>query len=227
MLDGFLFVSFPYLALAVGVTVAILRLRDEPCAATRPSIQPLDGEQLFWGTKLWLYGMIGVLTGHFLGLIFPASILTWNAQPVRLFILEGTGLALALMALGGAGLLVTRRIGNSRLRAASSPVDWVVMALLLFEVVSGIEVALRLRWGSSWYASNAAPWLQSLCTFHPRMEFVQPLPWDAKLHLLNAFLIIALTPFSRLAHALPLPFARYWRRPLILLLNRRSSGARV
>ena len=224
MLNGFLFIGFPYLALGICVMAVILRLRHQPYSVTSLSSQFLEGEQLFWGSNLWHYGILGVLLGHFIGFILPAKILAWNAQPVRLFILEGTGLALALMALAGTIMLISRRLGAARLRAVTSPMDWAVLALLLFQVASGIEVALRLRWGSSWYASNAAPWLQSLFTLHPRPEFILPLPWDAKLHLLNAFVIVALIPFSRLIHALPIPLAYYWRRPQLVIWNSRPSG---
>jgi nitrate reductase gamma subunit len=199
-------------------------MRNQPFTITSLSSQFLEGDKLFWGSNLWHYGVLGVLLGHVLGFLMPAKIIAWNAQPVRLYILEGTGLALALMALTGTVLLVSRRFNASRLRAVTSRMDWFVLALLLLQVASGIEVALRLRWGSSWYASNAAPWLFSLCTLHPRAEFILPLPWDAKLHLLNAFLIVALTPFSRLVHALPVPLAYYWRRPQLVIWNRRPTG---
>lgn len=226
MLDQFLFIGFPYAAVLIAVVVVTLRMTGRAFTVTSLSSQFLEGGQLFWGSNLWHFGVLGVLLGHLIGVVMPNQLLAWNARPVRLFILEATGLALALMALVGTVLLIWRRFSVAKVRVVTSRMDYAVLFFLLLQVASGIEIALRLRWGSSWYAANAAPYLYSLIKFQPRPEFILPLPWDARLHILNAFLLILLTPFSRLIHALPVPLPYYWRRPQLVIWNRRFGDKR-
>lgn len=222
MLDKFLFVGFPYLAVAIAVVVGILRFLWKPFGYSSLSSQFLENRQLFWGSNLWHWGILWVLGGHLLALLVPGWILAWNAIPLRLYLLETSGLAMGLLSLVGVVALMVRRASSPRVRAVTSAMDWVILGLLLFQVSTGIDTALRYRWGSSWYASNAAPYLQSLILLQPRPELVLPLPWMAKLHLLGGFALILLIPFSRLAHFLVVPVFYYWRRPQVVIWNRKG-----
>jgi len=67
------------------------------------------------------------------------------------------------------------------------------------------------------------PWLWSLFSFHPRIQYVTALPWVVKLHMLGGFLIIALFPFTRLVHMIALPVSYLWRPYQVVIWNRRSG----
>lgn len=226
MLDKFLLVGFPYAALFVAVAVAAIRYYHKPFSVSSLSSQFLENQQLFWGSNLWHWGILGVLLGHLAGFLMPRQILAWNAQPVRLFILEATGLILALLALVGVLALLARRLTSARARAVTSKMDIALLLLLCFQVLTGLDIALRLRWGSSWFAASAAPYLWSIVTFRPRPEFLLTMPWSVKLHVLSAFTLILLLPFSRLIHFLVVPLHYYFRAPQLVIWNRRPSAAR-
>lgn len=222
MLDKFLFVGFPYLALALCVAVSLLRFFWKPFSYSSLSSQFLENRQLFWGAGFWHWGILWVLLGHFVAFLVPGRILAWNAVPLRLYLLELSGLVMALLALVGVVALMVRRGTSARVKVVSSPMDWVLLALLLLQVILGVDTALRYRWGSAWYAASAVPYLRSLLALNPRPEFIQPLPWLAKLHLLNGFLLLLLIPFSRLVHFLVFPIAYYWRKPQVVIWNRKE-----
>jgi len=223
MLDTVLFVAFPYVAVVLGVLVGVYRYFSDRFSFSSLSSQFLENRALFWGSVPWHYGVIIVLAAHVLALLFP---LLWGdliADPNRLYALEVTGLALALMAALGMALLIVRRVVNPRIVAVTSVMDWVLLATLLAQVVLGFWVALFYRWGSDWYLHTAVPWLNSLLSFNPQTQYVAALPWVVKLHLLGGFLIILLFPFTRLVHLVTFPITYLWRPIQVVIWNRRAA----
>jgi nitrate reductase gamma subunit len=119
-------------------------------------------------------------------------------------------------------LLVTRRAMNDRVATVTSTIDWLVLAALLLQVATGVYIAFTLRWGSVWYLHTAAPWLWSLVKFDPQVQYLAVLPGVVKLHAVNAFFLVAIIPFSRLAHVVSIPLS-YLARPYQLVIwNRRQ-----
>jgi nitrate reductase gamma subunit len=139
--------------------------------------------------------------------------------------MEVTGLALAVMACCGLGILIVRRVSNVRASAVTTTLDWVLLAALAFQVVMGFIIAFFFRWGSEWYLHTAVPWLWSLATFNPQIQYVTSLPTFAKLHMLNAFFLLALFPFTRLVHVvtLPLPYLLRPYQVVIWYRNRKEA----
>ncbi len=222
MLDKFLWVGFPYVALVLAIVVSILRFVWKPFSYSSLSSQFLENKQLFWGSGLWHWGLVWVLTGHLVAFLIPGQILAWNSAPFRLYLLEFTGLTAALLALVGIVALMVRRHTNSRVKVVTTAMDWILLGFLLLQVTTGIDTALRYRWGSSWYASNAAPYLWSLLSLSPRPELIVPLPWLPKIHILSGFSVILLIPFTRLVHFLVVPIFYYWRKPQVVIWNRKG-----
>ncbi|HYQ48143.1 MAG TPA: respiratory nitrate reductase subunit gamma, partial [Thermodesulfovibrionales bacterium] len=72
-----------------------------------------------------------------------------------------------------------------------------------------------VRWGYQWYHYTAVPYLYSLLTFHPQIEYVSDFPLLFKLHVAGAFLIIGILPFTKLVHLLYLPVG-YLKNPPII-----------
>lgn len=212
MSDQILFGIFPYLAIALAVVVSIVRYRFQKFKFSSLSSQFLETKDLFWGSVPWHYGILGVLLGHFIGFLFPAKLLAFNSVPVRLVILEVTGLALALLAFVGLALLVYRRLTNKRIQVVSGPSDYLVLFFLMIQVITGIGIAVAYRWGSSWYAASMVPYLRSIFVLQPNLGFVSSMPWLVKIHIVNAFIIVLLIPFTRFVHFLVVPI-QYIRRP--------------
>jgi len=223
MIDTILFVVFPYLSVIIAVVMGVHRYFNDRFSYSSLSSQFLENRTLFWGSVPWHYGVIIVLAAHVLALLFP---LLWGdliADPNRLYVLEVTGLALALVATLGLALLIVRRVVNPRTFAVTSIMDWVLLATLLAQVVLGFWVALFYRWGSDWYLHTAVPWLNSLLAFNPQIQYVTALPWVVKLHLLGGFLIILLFPFTRLVHLVTFPITYLWRPIQVVIWNRRPT----
>lgn len=224
MSDFFLFGVLPYLALVMFFVVTVQRYRQRKFSYSSLSSQFLENRRHFWGSVPFHYGIIAVLTGHVLAFLAPGVILGWNAEPWRLHALEVTGLALGLLTLVGLVNVVIRRVFDSRLRKVSTLGDWVLYAMLLFQVVTGVGIAYHVPWGSSWFASSVAPWLWSIVTLSPDITYVAPLPWLVKSHIVSAWLLIGFFPFTRLVHVLVIPNMYLWRRTQLVIWNR--SGKR-
>lgn len=227
MLDMVLFAVFPYIAVIVAVVVGVYRYFNARFSYSSYSSQFLETRALFWGSAPWHYGIIVILLAHLLAALFPDFWAALIAEPGRLYALELVGLALGALALVAVALLVLRRLGNARIRAVTSPMDWVLLAALLIQVALGVWVALFYRWGSAWYLSSITPWLRSLVALQPQIEAVAVLPLVVKLHALGGFVILALFPFTRLVHAVVPPLGYLWRPHQVVIWNRRAqAGAR-
>jgi nitrate reductase gamma subunit len=45
---------------------------------------------------------------------------------------------------------------------------------------------------------------------------VSAAPWPVKLHIVNAFFLVAVFPFTRLVHILVIPNPYLWRKPQVV-----------
>jgi len=167
MLDSLLYIIFPYAAFTLAVVVTIQRFFKRGFTYSSLSSQFLESDELFYGSVPWHIGILIVLTGHVIGFAIPRQVLWWNGVPARLYVLEITALLFGLLALVGIVSLIIRRITSARIRAVTSIMDIVVLLVLLVQVALGVYVALFYRWGSSWYATSAVPYLRSLFVLQP------------------------------------------------------------
>lgn len=220
MVDTVLFIAFPYVAVILAVLVGIYRFKTDAFSYSSFSSQFLENKTLFWGSVPWHYGIIIILLAHILPALFPRYWAMLISEPARLYIIEGTGLALALMTIFGIGVLVLRRLFNSRIVAVTTTMDWVILLALFIQVVLGFWVALFYRWGSDWYLYTVVPWLFSLLKFTPQIHYIAALPMVVKLHIFGGFFIILLFPFTRLVHIVSVPIAYLWRPLQVVIWNK-------
>ncbi len=223
MNDVFLFGVFPYAALAVAGVGIAARRRLHATLGTRSS-EFLEKKVLFWGSVPWHYAVLLVLAAHLAAAVAPGA---WGAlvsDPGRLVALEAAGTALGLWATFAIALLIVRRASSARLRVVTTPVDWIVLGLLLAQVATGTWVSITLRWGSVWFLHTAAPWLGSLVSLAPRVDLPSVLPALVRFHAVGAFVLLALLPFSRLVHALSIPLGYLWRPFQVVVWNRARAA---
>ena len=223
MLDVLLFGGLPYAAIALFLVISIQRYRKNPFTFSSLSSQFLESRRLFWGSVPFHIGILTLFFGHLVGFLFPRQVTLWNTIPIRLFILETTALTAAILCLVGLVGLILRRSASSRLRVNTSVADVVVFGLLLFQIVTGMWVALTLRWGSAWYTHTAVPYLWSIFQLSPDVQRVAELPWAAKLHIIGAWVLIGAFSFTRLVHALVAPVPYLWRPVQVVIWNRRRA----
>ena len=202
----FLFVVFPYLAVVGAVGFGFRRYWTNRFSDSPVTSQWIEDTKRFWGSAPWHYAVALILLAHVFAWLFPGLTGSILGFGTRLFVFEVAGLALALFAAVGIVIVIARRRRTlSRTRAVTSPMDWVLLFVLLPEVLTGAAVALFDRWGSHWFLSTAAPWLWSLATLHPDASTVASLPLLIQLHFLLGFALILLFPFTRLAQVVTLP----------------------
>ena len=215
-LDGVLFGALPYVAMFTFFLVTIQRYRGQAFTYSSLSSQFLENRQHFWGLVPFHYGIIVVLTGHLVAFLIPREILAWNSHPLRLYVLEISSLAFGILTLIGLTAAIVRRLTVPEVRVVTNRRDAVLFALLAVQVVSGLGTAVLYPWGSSWYAATATPYLWSLFRMAPDITAVAVMPWLVKIHFVNAFVLLAYAPFSRLVHVLVAPLPYLWRKPQVV-----------
>ena len=220
----FLFGVLPYLSLAIFFLVTIQRYRQQTFSYSSLSSQLLENRQHFWGTVPFHYGILTVIAGHVIAFLLPRQLLAWNGVPWRLFVLEGSALAFALLTAIGLVNVLVRRTADRKTRKVTTVSDWVIYGLLTVQVVTGILVAYLHGWGSSWFAASLSPWLWSIVLLAPEPAYLETLPFLAKLHIVNAWLLVGFFPFTRLVHVLVVPNPYLWRKPQLVVWNRPRPG---
>ncbi|MDT8325359.1 MAG: respiratory nitrate reductase subunit gamma [Bacteroidota bacterium] len=215
-LDTITLVVLPYVAMTVFLLGSIQRYRGRMFTYSSLSSQFLENQQHFWALVPFHYGIIIILLGHLIGFLLPDTVLAWNSVPLRLYVLETTALIFGLCTLTGLVAIVLRRLRDGKVRFVTSRADWVVLAVLILQVFSGVYVALFHGWGSSWFASSATPYLWSLLTLSPSAAAVAAMPLFVKLHIVSAWILVLVFPFTRLVHVLVVPNHYLWRKPQIV-----------
>ena len=220
------FVAAPYAAVLLVVAGTTYRVRYRKFSVSSLSSQLLERDKLYWGSIPFHWGILIILLAHLVALIIPSSFTAWNSAPVRLYVLEITGFAMAVWALGGLLVLVWRRLSNKRVQAVTTPMDMVVLALIVAQVVTGMLVALFYRFGSFWGPEVFAPYIRSLLSLDPRPELLADLAIVVRLHVFLFFVFLGVFPFSRLVHIITVPLQyifRPWQRRIFVQRSRVRS----
>lgn len=212
MTNYLLFVALPYAALAIFLIGSIYRYKNKGFTVSSISSQFLEGKKLFWGSQPFHWGLFFLFFGHLIAFLFPRAVVAWNGQPVRLLILEVSAFSFGLCAFLGIILLVHRRMTSRRVQIVTTKMDLVVFLVLLVQIISGLLVAYHSRWGSSWFAAFLTPYLRSLFVFDPQIDAIASVSsLSLKVHVISAFALIGLIPFTRFIHFLVYPVDYLWR----------------
>ncbi len=224
-MDVFLYGIFPYIAFSLAVAGTLYRYYADRFSFSSLSSQFLENKTLFYGSVPWHYGIVLILLAHLFGGLFPRASAFLLGGLTPLFIGEWIGMSLGLFALLGMVVLIVRHLVYSRVLAVTTVLDWILIAALTAQVAAGVTIALFYRWGSLWYLDTAVPWFWSLAALNPQFAPLTPLPWIVRFHMFNAFVIIALLPFTRLVHLFTFPLSYLWRDYQIFIWNRRGTPA--
>ncbi len=212
----FWFAILPYVAIFIFLLITIQRYTNRGFTYSSLSSQFLENKVHFWGMVPFHYGIITILTGHFIGFLIPKQVLAWNTSLLRLYFIEIVAFIGGIFTLIGLINIMYRRMMDSRVKVVTTWVDWVVLGILLFQVISGLYNALFNSWGIHWFAASMAPYLWSILEFNPNISYVTPFPLMVKLHIISAYLLVLLFPFTRLVHLLVVPNPYLWRKPQLV-----------
>ncbi|NTX00819.1 respiratory nitrate reductase subunit gamma [Myxococcus sp. CA040A] len=185
MSAALLFSFVPYAAAGIALAGIIrkLTLRETPA----------PGSPWTPAGRAVLAGAAIVAFNHLLGLAAPRAMQAFNASPSRLFALESVSLIGALLLGWGLFSLTLRRAREGQWGAA------VALGLVFAQVLTGVYVAVSLRWGSAWYVHVVVPYLRSVLAFQPDSTLIRAAPLVFQVHLLTGFGLLALAPFFRMS----------------------------
>ena len=188
-MNNLFFIVLPYISILVFLISAIKKYKSKDL---NPSTQS-QTTTCSSGPKFFCVGLSVIFVGHLIGLIFPSLVLAWNSNSVRLLILEVGALGLALASLFSFIFFILK--GNADQKDASKNVG--IYFLLLLLIVTGISVSHFYKWGSSWGVAVMTPYLRSLLKFSPDISAVQTLHFVVKIHVITAFTVIGILPFTK------------------------------
>ena len=211
LIDNFLFIALPYVAIVVFFLGAIHRYRATGFKYSSLSSQFLDGGGIYIFAVLFHWGILVVFLGHLIAFLFPQATLAWHSSAVRLIADEVVIFTFGLSVLIGLTGLFIRRMSRPRIRVVTSRMDIAIELLLIAQFVLGLWIALGYRWGYYWFAADMSPYLWSIVKLSPQIDAISAMPLVIKTHIVGALVILLMIPFTRLVHLLVAPFHYIWR----------------
>lgn len=215
-----LYIALPYAALVLAFAGTVYSYSKREFTFSSLSSQFLEGRTLFWGVQPFHWGVLFLLFHHLACFLFPSAVLSWNSVPARLLAFELASFAAGFLMLSGLLVLLFRRLVSAKIRAVTTPMDHLVLLVLIAQVTLGLLTAALYRWGSSWFAAVLSPYLASLLKLAPATGGVANMKPIIQAHVLLAFFVAVLIPFSRLAHLLVFPLPYLWRPVQLVVWNR-------
>ncbi|WP_371766670.1 respiratory nitrate reductase subunit gamma [Massilia sp.] len=203
-INQFLFGIYPYIALAIFLLGSLIRFDREQYTWRSESTQVLHRGQLRLGSILFHVGIIGLLGGHAVGLLTPVWV--WDTLGVthgakQLFAMAAGGV-MGTLCLVGILLLLARRLGNERLRAATTFKDKIVLLWILGTLILGLSsIFVSAGHLDGHMMVLLMTWAQHIVTFRgDAAGFILDAPLVFKLHLFMGMSLFVIFPFTRLVH---------------------------
>lgn len=222
-LNQFFFDIYPYLAGTVFLVGSWLRYDYGQYSWRAGSSQMLSKKGMRLASNLFHVGIIGILLGHFVGLLTPHRVYEpfLSAAEKQLLAMIAGGIFGAMTLIGG-GLLLKRRLTDARVRATSSVADILIMTLLVLQALLGLTTILfsaQHMDGSEMLKLTG--WAQSIVTFQGgASHYLDGVAVIFRLHMVLGMTLFLLFPFCRLVHIWSAP-VEYLTRRYQLVRNRR------
>jgi nitrate reductase gamma subunit len=219
-----LWIVVPYVCLATFAGGHVWRWRHDQFGWTTHTSQLLESRILRVGSPVFHLGVLGVVAGHAMGLLVPASLTTSWGIPEELYhgVAVWGGTVTGTMAVVGLCLLIARRFVNGRVRRATTAMDRVLYVAMVAMVALGMgeTVGVNLLGAGYDYRETVAVWFRSIFWFSPDTALMAHAPLIYQAHAVGGFLFLALWPFTRLVHVWSAPVAYLWR-PYVVYRARR------
>lgn len=217
----FLWVIFPYMCLTTFVVGHYWRYRFDKFGWTTRSSQLHESRLLRIGSPLFHFGMLWVVTGHFLGLVIPSS---WTDRVMSASLYHTIavvgGVAAGIAAVSGLVILVYRRRMVGPVFSATTRMDKAMYAVLGSVILLGMwNTVVSSGFGHYDYRQGVSLWFRSIFWFRPDGALMDAAPLGFQLHAFLAFALLALWPFTRLVHVFSAPLG-YLTRPYVVYRSR-------
>ncbi len=219
----FLWVVFPYLALATFVVGLVWRYRYDKFGWTTRSSQLYESRLLRIGSPLFHYGILFAFLGHVMGLVIPkgwTDALGVDQHAYHLVAVAG-GLVSGAMIVAGFAILVFRRRTVKTVFNATTVNDKVMYLVLGLVIALGMWNTVSTALSEAYnYREGVSPWFRSIFLFRPDAALIADAPLQFRAHAFLAFLLFLIWPFTRLVHVFSAPVG-YFTRPYVVY---RSAG---
>ena len=218
-LSAFTWGMFPYICLGVMVIGTLYRYQSDQLHWGSKSSELLEKKLLMVGSMLFHVGILFVFAGHVAGLLVPVQFYNVIGVSSELYHKAAIGLGgfSGLMALVGISILLYRRIANGRVRMNSDFSDYLADGLLLLVILLGLAftVGYGVLYGPYEYRATVGPWVRGVLTLRPDVTLMAGVPLLLQAHIMLAFLLIGISPFTRLVHMYSIPFGYVMRAPVL------------
>lgn len=205
---------YPYLAGTVFLLGSLLRYDHGQYTWKTGSSQMLSSKHMRLASNLFHIGILAIFFGHLVGLLTPHWVYApfLSAGHKQLMAIVFGGIAGVLCVIGGA-MLLWRRLFNPRVRASSSLMDNLIIALLLLQAILGLEtIVFSLHHLDGGMMVALANWAQAIVFLRgDAASFLVGTPLIFKLHIFLGLTIILLFPFTRLVHVWSIPLGYFGR----------------
>jgi nitrate reductase gamma subunit len=223
-LNQLLFGVYPYLAGTVFLVGSLVRFDRDQFTWKAGSSQMLRTRNMVAASNLFHLGILGIFFGHLVGLLTPPAVFhALGVSPsAKQLLAVVAGGVFGLMCLVGLLLLVHRRLTDDRVRATSTRMDFLVLALLLTQLSLGlITLPVSLHHLDGANMLQLMSWARSVVTFDPGVAVasLEGISWLFKAHLLLGMTVFMVFPFSRLVHIWSAPLG-YLGRPYQIVRQR-------
>jgi nitrate reductase gamma subunit len=223
-MDILLWGVLPYLTMLVLVGGTIWRYRYDQFGWTTRSSQLYESRLLRIGSPLFHFGILMVLVGHVVGLLIPErwtravgiSQELYHANALIVGSLAGFGTLVGIL------ILIYRRRTTGPVFLATTKNDKAMYVVLVAALVLGLWTTLNsIEAGHEAhdYRQTVSPWFRSLFVLQPDVAAMAAAPPSFHIHVLVAFLLFAMWPFTRLVHAFTAPL-HYLFRPYVVYRSR-------
>jgi nitrate reductase gamma subunit len=224
-----LWIIIPYIAIAIFIGGHIWRYRYDKFGWTTRSSQLYENRLLRLGSPLFHFGILLVALGHIGGILIPESATdavgisetTYHAAAVTLGTVSG------LMTLSGVAILIYRRRTTGPVFSATTRNDKGMYVLLVATLVAGLATTVlgNITGHPHDYRLTVAPYFRSVFYLHPRVSLITAAPVGFQIHVMLAWVLFAVWPFTRLVHVFSAPVG-YLTRPYIVYRSRETATRR-
>jgi nitrate reductase gamma subunit len=227
-MNTFLWIIVPYIAIAVFVGGHAWRYRYDKFGWTTRSSQLYESRLLRLGSPLFHFGILLVILGHVVGILIPEpatdaigiSETAYHAAAVTLGVVSG------FMTVTGLAILIYRRRTTGPVFSATTRNDKGMYVLLAATLLAGLATTVlgNLTGHPHDYRLTVAPYFRSVLYVQPDVDLITRAPVGFQIHVLLAWLLFAVWPFTRLVHAFSAPIG-YVTRPYVVYRSRAATPA--
>src|SRR5699024_6291318 len=126
------------------------------------------------------------------------------------------GIPAGLLAIFGLFVLMYRRFTDRRVGSLNSTGEVIALICLANVVLTGMfDTIFNIKPQGVDYRTTIGLWFRSIFLFQPDASLMETVPLWFKIHIVAAFGIFAVWPFTRLVHVFSLPL-KYLRRNYVI-----------